>query len=53
VTLVNIILKYFGQVIGRDRRVQADDRDKTPYTTATVTELLRLRAPGTHNMAVG
>lgn len=36
----------FWQVIGRDRRVQADDGAKTPYTLAIVKEVLRMRAPG-------
>ncbi|XP_048780504.2 cytochrome P450 2J4-like [Ostrea edulis] len=33
------------KVIGRDRRVQADDGAKTPYTLAIVKEVLRMRAP--------
>lgn len=40
-------MRYVWQVIGRDRRVQADDGSKTPYTLATVKELMRMRAPGT------
>lgn len=33
------------EVVGRDRRIQLEDRVKTPYTLATVKELLRMRAP--------